>query len=447
MSWDMNQIARLAPTRSASRGDAATGRSVGRARLREGTSFTGGGKGIKGEKCVAYLANVYPKVSHTFIRTEILALEREGFSVSRYTVRHATGGFSDDEDEAEARKTVALYDRGLARLTVAAAVCLLQRPRTASAALWSSIRSNRRGGLLRACAYFAQAAVLSKDLMNAGVRHIHAHFGNNPASVARLVAQLAPITYSFTVHGPDEFDAPVFDDLPGKIAEASFVAGVSSFGRSQLMRWSEPDHWSRIHVIRCAAAPSFLEEGAGGLLGLQSTRLACVARLSPAKGLPLLIEAVAQVASQRPLIVDIIGDGEGRAAIEAQIAHLGVEANVHLLGWRSAADIRRTLESSRALVLPSFAEGLPVVLMEALALRRPVIACAVAGVPELVDADVGWLIPSGSVKSLVDALHAVLDAPVGKLKKMGDQGRERVRAMHDPDINASELSALLAPWV
>src|SRR5690606_25558584 len=231
-------------------------------------------------------------------------------------------------------------------------------------------------GLVRALAYFAEAAALAERLDRSGVRHVHVHFGTNPATVAQLATRMADITYSFTVHGPDEFDAPGPLDLAGKIAEAAFVAGVSSFGRGQLMRWSDPSHWDRIHVVRCALAPLFLDTPS---VPEPSRRLVCVARLNAQKGLPLLIDAMAHLAEEPDFMLDIIGDGEQRPAIEAQIAQAGQGHRIRLLGWRSPQEVFRELAGARAFVLPSFAEGLPVVLMEALALGRPVIATAIAG--------------------------------------------------------------------
>ncbi|MET0179989.1 MAG: glycosyltransferase [Novosphingobium sp.] len=395
---------------------------------------------------LAFLVNAYPKLSHSFIRTEIAALERLGFAVERFTIRRSADGFTSADDAAEAERTTALLDGNAFGLVAAAVRQLVARPRVAGAALVHALRAAGARNPVRACAYFAEAVGLAEALQRRGVRHVHVHFGTNPAAVARLAARLAPITYSFTAHGPDEFDAPVALDLAGKIAEAAFVCGVSSFGRGQLMRWSDPRDWDRIHVVRCAVAPRFLAAGAFPA-GLGSARLVCVARLDAQKGLPLLLRAAARTAARRRFTLDIIGDGPARGLMEGEIAALGLDATVRLLGWRGPEDVRAAMVDARTLVLPSFAEGLPVVLMEALALGRPVIASAVAGVPELVDANDGWLIPSGSIGALERAIHAALDAPVARLQAMGEVGRARVRERHDPDRNAGTLAGLLAPLV
>ncbi len=392
---------------------------------------------------LAYLVNVYPKISHSFIRTEIAALERLGLRVSRFTVRRSPESFSDADERSEAERTIALLDGNLGGMAAAALQSLLHRPVASLRALRRSLRSERN--LVRACAYFAEAAVLAREMRLRQIRHVHVHFGTNPVAVARLAACLAPISYSFTAHGPDEFDAPLALDLPGKIADSAFAVGVSSFGRSQLMRWSDPAHWDRIRVVRCAVAPDFLDEPEPGEAGLKSNRLLCVARLSPQKGLPLLLAAAALIAPDHDFVIDIIGDGDGRAVLEEQIRTMNLQAHVRLLGWRSPVDVRKALLSSRALVLPSFAEGLPVVLMEAMALGRPAVTTAIAGIPELVDDANGWLVPSGSVDALAAAITAVLEASPDRLRTMGEEGRRRVRLMHNPDTNARELAQLLVP--
>jgi colanic acid/amylovoran biosynthesis glycosyltransferase len=247
--------------------------------------------------------------------------------------------------------------------------------------------------------------------------------------------------YSFTVHGPDEFDAPGAIDLGGKIADAAFVAAISSYGRSQLMRWSKAEDWEKIKVVRCGVDQAFLEAAADPP---DNVTLCCVARLGPQKGLHILIEAVAKVAPQRPdLRVVIVGDGPLREQLEAQAARLGVSNQIRFAGVMDGDAVRQHLLDARAFVLPSFAEGLPVVLMEALALRRPVITTWVAGIPELVDGEVGWLCPPGDADALANAIRAALDMPVGKLAAMGGAGRNRVRLAHDADANGAQLAALI----
>nr|WP_240511226.1 glycosyltransferase [Novosphingobium panipatense] len=400
--------------------------------------------GEAGATCrIAYFTNVYPKISHSFIRTEIAALERRGFAVHRFTIRRSGERFEDAEDRGEDDRTTALLENPRA-LAGAVRASLITRPRAALAALRLSLCMTGRKQGLRALAYFAEAALLVRLLEREDVRHIHVHFGTNPAAVARLVARLAQVSYSFTVHGPDEFDDPRGLDLAGKIAEARFVVAVSSFGRGQLMRWASPDDWHRIRVVRCAVAPQFVRAAARPCAVVQAPRLLCVARLSAQKGLPLLIEAMAKVAAQRAVTLDLIGDGEDRTAIERQIAQAGLQENVRLLGWQTGEAIREALGEVRALILPSFAEGLPVVLMEAMACERPVIATAIAGVPELVDGEVGWLVPSGSANALAEAMISALDAQPEELAAMGRRGRARVLERHDPDQNAAQLAALLS---
>ncbi|PNU04351.1 colanic acid biosynthesis glycosyltransferase WcaL [Novosphingobium guangzhouense] len=390
---------------------------------------------------MAYLSNVYPKISHSFIQTEIAALERQGFDVHRFTVRRAGEVPADGAGRAEAGRTTALLEdrRALASATLA---CLVRRPIVALRAMALAWRGAGDG--VRALAYFAEAALLARRLEAVGVSHLHAHFGTNPATVARLVARMAPVTYSFTAHGPDEFDDPRGLDLPGKIAEAAFVVAVSSFGRGQLMRWARPDDWPRIHVVPCAPEPAFFG-GNRDEAGQQreDARLVCVARLSAQKGLPLLLEALARIAVRREVRLDLIGGGEDEALIAAQIERLKLADIITLHGWASPETIRDTLRSARALVVPSFAEGLPVVLMEGMALRCPVIATAIAGIPELVDDQVGWLVRSGSVDDLEAAINAALDAVPEDLERMGARGCARVRERHDPEICARRMADLL----
>ncbi|MCM8731662.1 glycosyltransferase family 4 protein [Hephaestia sp. GCM10023244] len=394
---------------------------------------------------IAYLTNVYPKVSHTFIRDEIHALERIGFEIMRLTIRKPHAPLPDAVDRAEADRTIALLDVGPLAFAHAIASRFLQHPLAFIASLWMALSMGWRGaaGIARGLAYFVEACLLSTMLARAGVHHVHVHFGTNPASVALLARRLGGPTYSLTVHGPDEFDAPGALHLREKIADASFAVAISHHGRGQLMRWSRVADWPRIALVRCGASPRFHHRSD---VGLSSRTLVCVARLSAQKGLSVLIEATAIVARAHPFQLRIIGDGEMRAEIEAHIAARGLGDHIHLLGWQSTDSVRREIEAARALVVPSFAEGLPVVIMEAFALGRPVIATAIAGIPELVDTTTGWLVPTGSADALAEAMDEMLCADIGTLQAKTAHGRARVAAQHDVDASAATLATLLRPW-
>jgi glycosyltransferase involved in cell wall biosynthesis len=260
--------------------------------------------------------------------------------------------------------------------------------------------------------------------------------------VARLASRLSDIPYSFTVHGPDEFDAPIQLDLKGKIADCAFCVAISSFGRSQLMRWSSFEDWSKIEVVRCGVDSSFLDRPQGTPLP-EAPHFCTIARLSAQKGVPLLLEAANRLKREgETFSLTIIGDGEMRVEVERLIGRHGLEDCVRLAGLASSDEVVEHLLASRAMVLPSFAEGLPVVIMEALALSRSVIVSAIAGTPELVDDQCGWLVPAGSVDKLVEALRRALDASVSELEAMGEVGRARVAVMHNSWLNGQQLNAL-----
>ena len=393
---------------------------------------------------IAYLCNRYPAVSHSFVRREIAGVEAAGHVVDRFTVR-APAGLVDAGDRAEAERTTAILGAGAGGLLAALLAALLRGPRRFAGATWLAVRGAgwSPAALIRHLAYLGEAAWLVRRFRAHPVDHLHAHFGTNPATVARLARRLGGPPWSFTAHGPDEFDRPEALDLRGKVAEARVAVAISSFGASQLMRWSDPADWHRIAIARCGVDAAFLATPAPPAPA--AARFATVARLGGQKGLPLLVEAAALLKARgRDFRLDIAGDGELRDALTRQIAAAGLIEEVRLVGSLDGAGVRRLIEGARAFVLPSFAEGLPVVIMEALALERPVIATAIAGTPELVDAACGWLVPAGSAEAVADAMAAALDAPPETIAAMGREGRRRVVERHDAARNARALMAAIA---
>jgi glycosyltransferase involved in cell wall biosynthesis len=393
---------------------------------------------------VAYLTNQYPKTSHSFVRREIVGVEAEGICVERVSVRRTTEELVDPRDREEAARTHVLLGGGVAGLLIPAFGALLRAPGRFLSALAAAVRLGRRSdrGVLVNLVYLLEACELCAFARLNGVDHVHAHFGTNPPLVTLLAQLLGGPTYSFTVHGPEEFDRPRFLRIGEKIASAKFVVAISEFGRSQLFRWCELAHWPRIQVVHCGVDELFL--------GLEPTpvpdvpRLVCVGRLCEQKGQLLLVEAAARVAEDDvPFELVLAGDGEMRAEVEARIAELGISGRVRITGWLAGEEVRSEVLAARAFVLPSFAEGLPVVIMEALALHRPVISTYVAGIPELVTpGECGWLVPAGDVDALAAAMKDALAAPVDELARMGATGAARVAERHDARIEAKKLAAL-----
>lgn len=391
---------------------------------------------------VAYLVNQYPHVSHSFIRREIAGLEACGVAVARFAVRPPGPDVVDPADLAERGRTRSLLAAGKLALLTAALAAFVRNPVRWAAALRVAWRMGGAAGKrLRHLAYFAEACLLVRWLRESGAAHLHAHFGTNPAAVARLTRILGGPPYSFTVHGPEEFDRPDALSLGGKITDAAFVVAVSSFGRSQLYRWARPDDWGKVQVVRCGVDAAFLDSGPRPVPPVP--RLVCVGRLAEQKGQLVLVEAAARLAAECEFELVLAGDGPMRPAIEAAVAAAGLRDRVRVTGWLSNDAVRVEMAAARAVVLPSFAEGLPVVLMEALALGRPVVTTYVAGIPELVrDGVNGWLVPAGDVDALADALREVLRTSPVRLGAMGAAGAEAVRAAHDAAREAEKLAAL-----
>ncbi|HEV7915360.1 MAG TPA: glycosyltransferase family 4 protein, partial [Albitalea sp.] len=241
-----------------------------------------------------------------------------------------------------------------------------------------------------------------------------------------------------------EFDRPAFLGLGEKLRRCSFAVAISSYGRSQLCRWVEHAHWPKIRVVHCGLERAFHAGAATPPPALP--RLVCVGRLCEQKGQLLLLQA-AQRLRQRRIAFELVlaGDGEMRAEVEALIATLDLRRQVRITGWISSDQVRDEILASRALVLASFAEGLPVVLMEAMALRRPVITTAVAGIPELVRSqESGWLVAPGDVDELAAAMEACLTADADTLARMGEAAHRRALERHDVDTEAAKLAALFA---
>ena len=390
---------------------------------------------------LAYLINQYPQPSQSFIRREIAAIETHGHSVLRYTVRPFEGKLHDARDQADAERTTAILGRGKVGLILGCVTAAISSPVRFAKAFAQTLSYARRSerGLLVNLFYLIEAVWLSNELRAKGVTHLHAHFGTNSTTVAHLQNLLGGPRFSFTCHGPEEFDRPLEIGLSTKISAAHCVVGISQFTRSQLYRWCDQSQWHKLHVVHCGVDALFLEHPPTPVPDVR--QFICVGRLSEQKGQLVLIEAAGKLLeSTRDFKILLAGEGDMRKLIERRVVELGLSEHVRLLGTQSNDDVRRLIIESRAMVLPSFAEGLPVVFMESLALGRPVITTTVAGIPELVrDRQSGFLVPAGDVDALAKAMKECLDTPATRLTDMGLLGSLSVRQHHDAAIEATKL--------
>lgn len=396
---------------------------------------------------IGYILNTYPAPSQSFIRREIRALERQGLTIHRLAMRPFDGPLADPGDRIESTRTEYVLAAGVWALLWAVFLAGLRRPLGVWAALALAIRIGRgsEAGLIRHLVYFLEAAQVARRATELRLDRLHAHFGTNSTAVAMLANVMGAPPYSFTVHGPEEFDKSTAIALGEKTARADFTVGISSFGRSQLCRRVPYTIWPHIHVVHCGIETEHYTQVLP-LPDMRPLRLVAVGRFAEQKGQLLLIDAMAEVVRRGVDVrLVLVGDGELRGPVEHAIARHGLGRHVELTGWLAESAVRHEIDAAHALVLPSFAEGLPMVVMEAMAAGRPVIATWVAGIPELVKPGRnGWLVPAGSTDALVDAITEAAMAGPEVLAKMGKTARACALTRHDIDTEAAKLAALFA---
>ena len=394
---------------------------------------------------IAYVTGEYPKVSHTFIQREIMALRDLGVEVLTCTVRRpAAKTVLGPEQQAEAAQTFAILAtaKNPVHLFAAHARMLRRTPGRWVSALrlaWAT-RPPGLKALLWQLFYFLEAGILCDHLLARGVVHIHNHFGDASGSLTMIASEMSGIPFSITLHGPTIFFEMHWWRLDEKVARAAFVACISHFCRAQAMLFSDQIHWHKLRIVHCGVTP---DRYGTALRRPFSGHVCFVGRLAAVKGVPLLLEAFAAARARHPTArLTIVGDGPARAALEAHAQTLGIATAVRFAGYLDETAVAALLDEADMLVLPSFAEGLPVVLMEALASRIPVIATQIAGVSELVENGInGFIVPPGDVDTLAVRLDQLLSDPV-RCAAMGAAGRRKVEAEFDIRVEVAWLAQL-----
>ena len=395
---------------------------------------------------VAYLTGCYPAVSHTFILREVLALRAHGVDVITCSVnRPEQAQIIGREEEQAAASTFYVLAAALNPSTVLRSVMrAFRRP-------WRLVRvlcAVRRSGAesfksyVWHSLYVVEAMVLARHLQRNGVTRIHNQLGMSSASVSLYTSILSNIPFSFTLHGPDDFYDDVVGQLGSKVAHADFVACISEFCRTQAMTASAPNNWHKLRIVRCGLDLSRYEQSERNDRG---RHILFVGRLVPVKGVSLLLDAFARVVKvYEDARLTVVGDGSERASLELECRKLGIHSQVVFEGYLNQHEVAEKLKRADLFVLPSYAEGLPVVLMEAMASGVPVIATRIAGIPELVQDEVtGRLVTAGDVEQLVEVMCAHFADP-SSVAELVTTGKVMVSRDHDVRVEAGKLRDLFS---
>jgi glycosyltransferase involved in cell wall biosynthesis len=402
---------------------------------------------------LAFVCSEYPAISHTFVLREIEALRRLGVSITTFSLRRTPAEKQlSEQDREAAATTVAILPPRWGRLLVAHLGLLLRAPRTYFGTLRHALGLAPPGlrGRLWQVFYFVEAVVLWRECERRQIRHLHVHLANAAADVTMLAVHLGssreperPWSWSFTMHGPTEFLDLRHYRLAEKLDSASFVVCISDFARSQLMALCDPDRWPRLRVIHVGLPVGQFTRATPPRTPGSYDRILYIGRLVPEKGQTVLLEAVAELA-RRGLEVEVTlaGGGDLRPELEAFAGRLGISSQVEFPGAVGQDRLRELYEAATVFCLPSFGEGVPVVLMEAMAMEVPVLSTRIAGIPELIEhGRDGLLVPPGRADELAAALESLLTNRE-RHSELAQAGRQKVLREFDAERSAEQLHDL-----
>jgi glycosyltransferase involved in cell wall biosynthesis len=387
---------------------------------------------------LAYLVSHYPAISHTFIFNEIKQLRKEGFQISTISINACDRPASQLPESERAERTGTFYVKpsGGLKALQAAIISIFSHPLGFLRGLFFT---TRLGGSPKRFFYFVEALMIGLWMKKEGLKHLHVHFGMAAATVGLIVAKTFPVTYSLTIHGPDEFYDVTEFYLAEKVEAARFVCCIGSFARSQLMKISPSRQWHKFKI-----APLGVDPIRFAPIQRQPTlvfEILCIGRLVPAKGQHILVSAVKRLIEEnRAVRLRLIGDGPERHSLEERIAKEGLTRHVVLEGAVNQDLIPAFLESADVFALASFAEGIPVSLMEAMAAEIPCVSTMIAGIPELIRNEIdGLLVPPSDVEALAGALRRLMDHP-DVCRRLSRAGRLRVIERYNLEKNVKALA-------
>jgi glycosyltransferase involved in cell wall biosynthesis len=392
---------------------------------------------------VAYLVGQYPAINHTFVLREVLGLRALGFDVHVASVLDCDRPAErlSDEEREEWRETFYVKPTTPLHAVVPHLKTLVARPRRYLGALVDTLKlclSAPRTAPTYLM-YFVESVILGRWMMERRLAHVHSHFTPN---VCVLAGRIFPVTVSLTIHGPVEFDDAVGFSLAEKVRASTFIAAISNYARSQLMRFSSPEDWSKIEVSPLGVDPQVYEPRPPRE-NPSPFEVICVGRLAPVKAQHILVAAVDALLQQgRAVRLRLVGDGPMRASLESDVAARGLGGHVIFEGWLNQDRVRELYRGADVFALASFAEGVPVVLMEAMSMEIPSVATRINGVPELIrDSIDGILVAPSDVDELAGAIASLMDDAALR-RRLGEAGRRRVMEKYDLARNTERLAEI-----
>jgi glycosyltransferase involved in cell wall biosynthesis len=392
---------------------------------------------------IAYLVSQYPTVSHTFILREIRALREMGLQIRVISIRDPDrpGENLSPVEREESRGTYCVT-ASVSRALRDHLLALFTQPAGYLRGILYALRLSGLdlGALLYNIFYFAEAVVVGQEMKRERLNHVHIHFSS---TVGLFVAKIFPISISITIHGSDEFSDMASFHMTEKIAASSFICAISSYGRSQLMKASGYEQWMKFEVAPLGVDTSvFLPRPFRDKPPLY--QLLYVGRLAPPKGQHILIAAVDLLVKRGyPVRLRLVGDGPDRRSLEQDVATRGLGREVVFEGAVNQNQVHALYREADIFALSSFAEGVPVVLMEAMAMEIPCVATRITGIPELIrDGTDGLLVTPSDDEELAAAIARLIDDPALR-QTIGRAGRRRVLDKYDLGRNITRLAEIL----
>ena len=394
---------------------------------------------------IAYLVSQYPAVNHTYILREIRELRKLGWDIEVVSIRTDARPISQLTAEERQERSLTWYvtKQGFRGALRAHFVSLISRPRSYIRGIFGAlqlgsmdVRNNVRNML-----YFTEALIAGQWMQSRGLTHAHIHYAS---TVGWLMARTFPVTISITIHGSAEFEDPERFHLREKIELAIFVRAISNYGRNQLMKSSNSDGWRKLETLPLGIDPEGFMPAPKSLSSHAEFEIISVGQLTLAKGHLILIDAIARLVKEgRGVRLRLIGEGPDRKVIERHIIKYGLTDAVYLEGALNQDQLKARYRDSDAFVLASLAEGVPVVLMEAMAMQIPCVATRIAGIPELIAHEVdGLLVEPSDASQLTAALAQLMDDPYLR-DRIAKAGRRKILERYDLSKNTTLLAHVL----